>query len=86
MSNTILAEDLEFIKSKIEIRKFENSVILITGAAGFLGYYFINFFTRFSEELKIKKIIALDNFLTGSKEWLEKLRNEYPGKLIFRKV
>lgn len=82
MANKILTEDLNYIKSRIEIKKFENSIILITGAAGFLGYYFTNFFTHFSEELKIKKIIALDNFLTGSKEWLENLADKYPNKLI----
>ena len=85
MTNTILTQDLDYIKSSIKTTKFENSIILITGAAGFLGYYFVNFFTHFSEELKIKKIIALDNFLTGSKEWLVKLANENPDKLILEK-
>ena len=85
MTNTILTEDLDYIKSKIDITKFENSIILITGAAGFLGYYFLISLFDYSEELRIKKIIALDNFLTGSKEWLEKLVKEYPDKLVLEK-
>ena len=85
MNKNIIFEDLEYIKSKIDFTNFENSTILITGAAGFLGYYFVNFFSRFSKDLKIKKIIALDNFLTGSKVWLENLKKEFPEKLIVEK-
>jgi len=57
--------------SKEETGKFKDSVILITGACGFLGYYFLNFFKQTGKELGIKKIIALDNFMLGKPAWLE---------------
>lgn len=83
--NQILVEDLEYIKKNIDSKSFKDSVILITGAAGFLGYYFINFFLFFAEDLCINKIIALDNFLVGEKTWLKKLADKFPNKLIFKK-
>jgi len=74
--NVILKEDLEHIfrnLSNQEKAKFDNSTILITGCGGFLGYYFMHFLSAYSEILNIKKIIALENFLTGTKDWLEEL-------------
>ncbi len=76
--NIILKEDLEYILkglSETEKKKFENSTVLITGCGGFLGYYFMHFLSRYADELKIKKIIALENFLTGTKDWLDELVN-----------
>ena len=74
--NRIIDEDLTYIFNKLtepEKSKFENSTILITGCGGFLGYYFMHFFARFADELGIGKVIALENFLTGTKDWLEEI-------------
>ena len=76
--NKILSEDLEIIfnsLSDLEKSKFHSSTILITGCAGFLGYYFINFLVLFKESLKIRNIIGLDNFLIGSPTWLKNLKS-----------
>ena len=76
LENRILKEDMAYIFNKLsfaERNKLKDSTILITGCGGFLGYYFMHFLSNFAEELKIKKIIALENFLTGTKDWLEKL-------------
>ncbi|EAK6839594.1 epimerase, partial [Campylobacter coli] len=46
LENPIVIEDLEYIYNsltKVEKQKFNNSTILFTGCAGFLGFYFINF-------------------------------------------
>lgn len=80
MQNHILKEDLAYILNKLSVgerSKFRNSRILITGCGGFLGYYFMQFFAHYAEELGIKNIIALENFLTGSKSWLDRLVKEY---------
>lgn len=77
--NRIIQEDMEFIFNKLtpeEKQKFKDSTILITGCGGFLGYYFMHFFNYYSETLNFKKIIALDNFLTGTKDWLDDLSRE----------
>ena len=79
-NNYILEEDLLNIFSGLsqsEKAKFHNSSILLTGCGGFLGYYFIHFFTRFRNELGIKKIIGLVNFLVGNKDWLKDIESKY---------
>ncbi|RYF94334.1 MAG: NAD-dependent epimerase/dehydratase family protein [Chitinophagaceae bacterium] len=81
VTNQILLEDMAAIYEKLspkELDKLRNSTILLTGCGGFLGYYFMHFFSHYAEELKIKKIIALENFLTGTKDWLSKLVNSKP--------
>lgn len=78
--NKILNEDLEYIYNNLsdaEKAKFNNSTVLLTGCGGFLGYYFVHFLTKYKEKLNINKIIALENFLTGNKDWLEEVVAEY---------
>jgi len=62
--------------SEDEKAKFKNTIILITGACGFLGYYFLHFFKQVAKDLGIKKIIALDNFMLGKPAWLEAFNND----------
>jgi len=79
MQNKILIEDMNFIFDKLSDReknKLKGTTIIMTGCGGFLGYYFMHFFSYFSDKLEIKKIIGLDNFLTGTKGWLESLTKE----------
>lgn len=69
-------EDLKYIYENLtdsEKSKFKNSTILITGCGGFLGYYFMHFFDKYGEELSIKKVIGLDNFMLGKSEWITRL-------------
>ncbi|MCB0460427.1 MAG: NAD-dependent epimerase/dehydratase family protein [Flavobacteriaceae bacterium] len=85
MKNEILSEDLEYIYNNLsdnEKSKLKNSTILFTGCGGFLGYYFMHFFARFAEDLEIKKIIGLDNFLTGTRDWLNDLSNNNPKVIL----
>ena len=44
---------------------------MITGAAGFLGYYFVNFLYYFRDKLKLKKVICLDNYMLGYPKWMD---------------
>jgi len=76
--NPILNIDLKFIYEVIGDKniKFKESVILVTGCAGFLGYYFLQYFVRYSQVLGIKKIIALDTFILDKPVWLKKLSDE----------
>lgn len=55
---------------------FKDSTILFTGGAGFLGFYFITFFTHYFKELGIKKVVCLDNFQVGEPQWLKALSEE----------
>ena len=81
VNNNILQEDIEYIYAKLsedEKLKFKDSTILITGCGGFLGYYFMHFLSAASDELGIKRIIGLENFLTGTRDWLDKLAESNP--------
>ncbi|RDV13762.1 NAD-dependent epimerase/dehydratase family protein [Pontibacter diazotrophicus] len=80
-TNRVLQEDMQNIFQNLtaaEKDKLRNSTILITGCGGFLGYYFMHFFATFAEELQLKKVIALENFLTGTKDWLAELIDSKP--------
>ena len=81
IANTILKEDMEAIYNALsteEKDRLRNSTLLLTGCGGFLGYYFMHFFAHYAEELQLKKIIALENFLTGTKDWLSNLVESDP--------
>lgn len=76
--NPIAKEDIENIfihLSGDQKNKLLNSTILITGCGGFLGYYFLYFFTHKAKELGIKKIIGLDNFILRTPSWINDLKS-----------
>ena len=67
----VLEEDIKEIFESMEssIKKMYGKTVLITGAAGFLGRYFMSLLTysnRLSNEKPIT-IIALDNYITSGK-------------------
>ena len=72
----ILSNDINYTFSKLsddERARLKDATVLITGCAGFLGYYFMHFFDQKADELGIRKIIGLDNFMLGYPEWVKKL-------------
>jgi len=74
MIGTQLRNDISYTRSALsnaEAEKLKDAVVLITGACGFLGYYFLHFFKEAGKDLGIKKIIVLDNFMLGKPAWLE---------------
>lgn len=86
MTNTerykkVFRDDIEHILSECsdEIKLLESKNILITGGAGFLGYYLIQSLCCWNELNPGKeiKIIVLDNFSRGYPSWLEKYET-YP--------
>lgn len=75
----IVQQDMERIYSGLteaERTRFQDSTILFTGGAGFLGFYFITFLTHFQQELGVKKVICLDNFQVGCPAWLKAISDE----------
>lgn len=70
----IREEDLRRVYETLtecEKEKLAGSTVLVTGCAGFLGYYFMNFFAQHGEELGVCKVIGLDNFMLGKPAWVE---------------
>lgn len=82
--NEIIKHDMEYILSSLtqeEIKIFNEKTILITGCAGFLGFYFINFLVHHHHILGLKRIIGLDNFMLGYPSWLNDLSQQYHNLL-----
>lgn len=69
--------------SEEERARLSGSTILLTGCAGFLGFYFVNFFTYFQQKLGIREVIGLDNFRVGYPKWLKDLSDG--GRVKLRK-
>ncbi len=53
-----------------ERKKLYGSKILITGSAGFIGFYLTHFLYQFRDELKLEKVVCLDNFIMGKPAWI----------------
>lgn len=67
-----LRKDLEYTYGRLsdaERAKLFGSSILITGSAGFIGFYLLHFLYVFRDELRLKKVICLDNFMLGEPGW-----------------
>jgi len=79
MITTQLKKDLEYTYGRLsatEIEKLKHSNILITGCAGFLGFYFVHFLYQFRDQLNLKKVICLDNFMLGYPKWLDEIAQD----------
>ena len=71
-----LEEDLNYTYHKLsptEREKISDSTILITGCAGFLGFYILHFLYRYREELRLKQVYCLDNFMLGYPGWIQEM-------------
>jgi UDP-glucuronate decarboxylase len=70
MTSKIVTEDIATIVRSLgaDAQRFSGKTILITGSAGFLGRYFIGTFAYLNEHVLTEpcRILALDNFITGS--------------------
>ena len=75
MTNTVVQADLDHIHTGLgaKAEAFRGQTIVITGCAGFLGFYITQYFVRFAETLGIKRVIALDTFLLDQPKWLADL-------------
>lgn len=84
-SNPIAVEDLDYIRERLpEAARFANATILVTGAAGFLGYYLSHFFCRLSDfGLRPKSVLLLDKFVLGRPEWIDQLAAAYPFVTVY---
>lgn len=79
MSNRILNEDLDHIDSSIKSRRdeFNGASVLVTGCAGFLGYYLLQYLVRRAKQLGIRRVVGLDSFILGRPEWLSTLCRQH---------
>ena len=75
---TQIASDLdEIYRSVQQSWRLQNSNILVTGAGGFLGFYFCEFFKKYFVELEINKLALIDVVNLEEKRGWEPI----PGKI-----
>jgi len=85
MSNPVVDEDLGRIHEALpRPDAFAGAILVMTGCAGFVGFYFLNYLTRYANELGIRKIIGLDTFLLDRPAWLTRLADERSDILVLR--
>lgn len=74
-----LEKDLQYTfehLSQEEIGRLKNSNIVITGCAGFLGFYLVHFLYQYREVFQLKQVVCLDNFMLGYPKWLDKIAKD----------
>ena len=86
----IINKDMDYISSNLNfnLNLFANSQILITGGAGFIGYYLVNFFFYLDKKNILKKnskIYIWDSFIRGKPLWLEEISKK-SKKIHIKKV
>ncbi|WP_460578203.1 NAD-dependent epimerase/dehydratase family protein [Hymenobacter coalescens] len=85
--NRVLQEDLAAVYatlSEAEKTKLRGATVLLTGCGGFLGHFFLHFFAAYARELSLRRVVALDNFLTGTRDWLAELAARHAGLIELR--
>jgi len=78
MVNTIIKNDINEIINKIDNSRFSGKTILLTGAAGFLGTYFVHYFTALNDMKILQtpcKMVLVENFIRGIPDWFETIKN-----------
>lgn len=70
--NKALKRDLDYVAESFG-NAFEGKTILITGCAGFLGFFFSHFFAYLTKNGVNLKLILLDNFMLGRPSWVEEI-------------
>lgn len=75
----VLQSDLKYIRLNLkeEFASLSGKNLLITGGAGFLGYYLVQSvlgWNETAEEARRVRVTVLDNYMRGMPAWLEALR------------
>ncbi|NNF99958.1 MAG: NAD-dependent epimerase/dehydratase family protein [Desulfobacteraceae bacterium] len=83
----IVHQDLSSMCSRLEqeLKVMSGHKLLITGGAGFLGYYLVQVIDHWNQEYKPSAKIGLtiyDNMVRGKPEWLSQLENRKAIKLL----
>ena len=81
MLTPIELDDLSRIKITIPHDGFGDARVVVTGCAGFLGFYLVKFFVSFAKELGIISVVGLDTFILDRPAWLDALAREFPNVL-----
>lgn len=86
-SKDVIQQDLEYIckNLKEELSQLSGKNLLITGGAGFLGYYLIQsvlYWNQKSTEAQAIQVTVYDNYIRGVPEWLVALEQDRNLRLV----
>ena len=86
-ANAVIRSDLEYICGSLadDFQGMGGKRLLITGGAGFLGYYLVQSVVRWDESNSPAgaiRLTVLDNYFRGVPEWLEAVRSHEHLKLL----
>ncbi|WP_183597262.1 NAD-dependent epimerase/dehydratase family protein [Paenibacillus phyllosphaerae] len=76
----IFAEDMAEIALRFgQNERFADKTVVITGCAGFLGFYLSHYFARLADHgLAPRRLVLLDRFPAGKPGWLAQLQDRHP--------
>ena len=80
-SNDVVEADLSYICKELEeeLMCLSGQRILITGGAGFLGYYLVQCILYWNSQNYEKEpinVVVYDNFIRGTPKWLEEIKKD----------
>lgn len=79
ITNAIVKDDLRSIHETVGSHgRWNGAIVVVTGCAGFLGFYLTQYLVRYAGELGIRRVIGLDTFLLEKPRWLLQLAEEFP--------
>jgi dTDP-glucose 4,6-dehydratase/UDP-glucuronate decarboxylase len=85
MVNNIIQQDINEIINKIDNSRFSGKTILLTGAGGFLGTYFVHYFTILNDKKLLNepcKLCLVENFIRGVPDWFDSIRGREDVQII----
>ncbi len=83
-ANPVVAEDMRHLRAQLpEASRLEGATVLVTGAAGFLGYYISHFLCHLTDAgVRPKAVVLLDKFVRGRPPWIDQLAAAYPNVAV----
>jgi len=86
-ASEVVRTDIEYIQSslRLELDQLAGSKILITGGAGFLGYYLVQSlldYNRRADKKDFINVVVYDNYVRGVPQWLINLKKNPQLELV----